>query len=68
MHGRGETGGGQEAGVGMPELGLGPWGQRGGAGTVNVNRPEGLSTDRLWAVTGREDIKKIKQPGVWPRT
>lgn len=46
----------------MPELGLGPWGLRGGAGAVNVNRPEGLSTDRLWAVIGREDIKKIKQP------
>lgn len=31
----------------MPELGLGPCGQKGGGGAENARRQEGLGTDRL---------------------
>lgn len=48
----------------MPELGLGPWGQGGGARAMNVGRQGGLNTDSLWKVTCREAVKKIQKPGV----
>lgn len=48
----------------MRELGLGPCRQRGEDGAENVRRQEGLGTDSLWGVTGREEVKKIQQPGV----
>lgn len=52
----------------MPELGLGPCGQKGGGGAENARRQEGLGTDRLGGgVTRREGVKKIHQPGIWPR-
>lgn len=44
----GPVGGGDGCRGRMPELGLGPCGQKGGGGAENVRTQELLGTDRLW--------------------